>query len=259
MIDNLKYSGNTTSTGLTIQNYDGYQGKPITDGVTVSDGSAGTTGMFYRYGRGSNVPSSGTGTRNTIDGSSDQSDINSNKAFYNNPMRHAACYGGIASGYIAANTMTHCGYLYNWFAATGGTGLASMVTSGAQATGNICPANFRLPSATSGVGGPTSNGTSSTVADLPVLNASMNAGTLATGDTTNTFYANWFPTGPWSGTFSGRYNNNLEATGTDGDFWSSTVGSATAARNLSFEGTTVNPGIDISSSYYGFAVRCVMP
>jgi len=162
---------------------------------------------------------------------------------------------------MARNTLTHCGYLYNWYGATGGTGLASMDTDGDQATGNICPANFRLPSSRSAVGNPTGNGISISSADLPVLNASMKAESLATGAITNdsTTYPNWQPNGAWSGTFSGYWLTSMFAVGSSGWFWSSSVLSVTNANSLFFLSTSVNPGGSAYNMSNGFTVRCILP
>jgi len=250
MIDNLKYIGNTNQDGNVITNVDS------------------TSGIIFRNGEGPNgTPSSPIGNDtswNTVSGSDTQNTTNSDKAFWNNPMSHIGCYDGIASGNIAANTLTHCGYMYNWYAATGGTGTYSITTNGIQATGSICPANFRLPSSLSGAGGPTVDGTISTVADFPVLNASMAAGSLATGNQTDdgTTQPNWLPTGPWSGTISGWWGTNLDHIGTSGWFRSSTNGIAVGSTwNLYFVPSTplLAPGNDNSAKYWGGPVRCLLP
>ena len=224
MIDNLKY---------------------IDDSIANVDS---TVGMVYN---------NTSGEYNTVDGTSTRSTPNSDKAFYNNPMSVANCYGGSTS-YMASNTLTHCGYLYNWYAATGGTGTYSMVTVGDQASGSICPANFRLPSAWSGTGGPTTNGTSYTVADFPVLNASMNAGSLASGVTTS-YPTNWRSSGAWSGTFSGNWATDLINQGASGNFWSSTIDPPGSARYLYIASLSVISGNGSTQAYRGSGVRCVLP
>ena len=237
MIDNLKY------IDTTVQNYDG------------AGGTAGSVGMVFRSGRGPNIPSSGTGTSNTVDGSGTQSATNGNKAFYNNPMSEPYCYG---TTNMPAQTTTRCGYLYNWFAATKGSGDFSISTNGNQATSSICPANFRLPSAVSGSSLPTSNGTNSVVADIPVLNASMNAGALATGATAD-YITNWLPAGAWAGVFSGDYITNMNTQSTYAYYQSSTNATAANARFLGFSSTVFSAGTNNFGKHYGFAVRCVMP
>ncbi len=247
MIDNLKFIGNPNAP------------TPSEGGITNIDS---TKGIIYRNGRGPNNPSSGTGTYNTVDGSSTQSTTNSDKAFYNNPMSNTNCYSQTAQAtYMSPNTLTHCGYLYNWYAATAGTGIYNESTNGNQVTGDICPANFRLPSGSSGIGGPTTNGAYITEADFPVLSGSMASGSLAGGtptDNTST-QAGWQPSGAWSGTLSGAWlDAGLSYQGTHGHFWSSTASSATTVRILRFRSGDLSPGNGAELKRNGFAVRCLV-
>jgi len=232
MVDNLKYIDNT-----------------------ITNTADGTTGMVYNNGDHRN--NGGSDAANTVDESTTQSTANSDKAFFNNPIQIANCYNGTN---MPANTLTNCGYLYNWYAATNGTGIYSLNTSGNQSTGSICPSNFRLPSGTSGMGGPTTNGTAVTVADIPVLNASINAGTLATGTTTSnaTHATNWQSTGSWGGTYSGTWLTGLGTQGNSGYFWSSTATSAPYAGNLYFVSGNVHPDPSANRKLNGFGVRCVL-
>ena len=222
MVDNLKYAGEANTD---LANVDG------------------TYGLVY------NNESS---KYNTVDGTSTQSTENFDKAFYNNPMSNSYCYGtSIQSSY------TKCGYLYNWYAATAGTGTYATSTQGTNVSGSICPTGWRLPSAVSDGSTATGNGISYTAADFPVLNASMNAGSLTTGSSTG-YPAGWQFTGAWSGVFSGRWYNGFNGQGSYGNYWSSTANSFTNAWLLYFGSSYVSPGNYIYSKYYGFAVRCVM-
>ena len=223
MVDNLKYAGEA-NTDLT--NVDG------------------TYGLVYN---------NESGKYNTVDGTDTQSTDNSDKAFYNNPMSASYCYGdSIQSSY------TKCGYLYNWYAATAGTGTYNVSTAGTNVSGSICPTGWRLPSAMSDGSTATGDGISYTAADFAVLNASMNAGSLTSGSTTSSYYANWLFTGAWSGVFSGSWNNGFGSRGFYGYYWSSTANSSTYAGRLYFDSSRVNPGNVSGSKYYGYAVRCVM-
>ena len=222
MVDNMKYLGE----GITISNVDG------TEGIILND----TDGKY-----------------NTVDGTNTQSTANSDKAFYNNPMSVSYCYGdSIQSSY------TKCGYLYNWYAATAGTGTYATSTNGTNVSGSICPTGWRLPSGSSDGSTATGNGISYDAADFPVLNASMNAGSLTSGSTSSSYYAGWRFTGAWSGVFSGSWGNGFRSQGSGGDYWSSTADSSTSARYLFFSSSYVLPGNDSGSKYYGLAVRCVM-
>lgn len=222
MVDNMKYLGE----GITISNVDS------------------TTGIIYN---------NESGKLNTVDGTSTQSSTNSDKAFYNNPMSNSYCYGtSVQSSY------TKCGYLYNWYAATAGTGTYATSTDGTNVSGSICPTGWRLPSAYSDGSTATGNGTSFTAADFAVLNASMNAGSLTTGSISDSYYAGWQFTGAWSGVFSGYWLNGFNRQGSRGYYWSSTADSSTYARLLDFGSSYVRPGNSSGYKYNGYAVRCVM-
>lgn len=212
MVDNMKYLGE----GITISNVDG------TEGITYNN----------EYGK-----------YNTVDGTNTQSTENSDKAFYNNPMSDSYCYGtSIQSSY------TKCGYLYNWYAATAGTGTYATSTTGTNVSGSICPTGWRLPS-----------GFRDT-SDFAVLNASMNAGSLATGSTDESYLAGWLFTGAWSGVFSGhRQNYGFTYPGSYGFYWSSTVQVSTNAWDLNFNSSRVIPGVNSFPKYSGLAIRCVHP
>ena len=221
MVDNMKYLGE----GITISNVDG------TQGITYNN----TDGKY-----------------NTVDGTTTQSSTNSDKAFYNNPMSASYCYGtSIQSSY------TKCGYLYNWYAATAGTGTYATSTWGTNVSGSICPTGWRLPSGSSDGSTATGNGTSDTAADFPVLNASMDAGSLTTGSTSS-YLTGWLFTGAWSGVFSGRWVSGFGVQGSVGEYWSSSAHSSTNVLNLFFNSSSVSPGNSSRSKYFGFAIRCVM-
>lgn len=221
MVDNMKYLGE----GITISNVDN------------------TTGITYN---------NTDGKYNTVDGTNTQSTDNSDKAFYNNPMVDPYCYGdSIQSSY------TKCGYLYNWYAATAGTGTYATSTTGTNVSGSICPTGWRLPSAMSDGSTATGDGTSYTAADFAVLNASMNAGSLTTGSTSS-YPTGWQFTGAWSGVFSGYWDAGFHRQGSLGHYWSSTANSSTYAGNLSFGSSYVSPDYNSSYKYGGFAIRCVM-
>ncbi len=194
MIDSMKYLGEETA----ISNVDG------------------TSGIIY------NNTSS---YRNTVDGTSTQSSANFDKAFYNNPMGQEYCYSSDAS-----SSYTKCGYLYNWYAATAGSGTYNLGTDGANATASICPAGW----------------------ELPVIDAFDNL-----------FYfldtADWQTTGKWSGMLSGYWNTSGAFTqlSTYGYYWSSTAYSSYNARDFYYKTNSVVL-TDNTSKIAGFAVRCTI-
>lgn len=224
MVDNMKYKGE----GITITNIgDG------TEGITLND----TDGRYNTVDGTDSETTSGTGT-------------NYDKAFYNNPMVASYCYGdSIQSSY------TKCGYLYNWYAATAGSGTHA-IRRGTNVSDSICPTGWRLPSAMSDGSSATGNGTSFTVADFAVLNASMNAGSLTTGSTSS-YPTGWQFMGAWSGVYSGSWPSGFANQGSRGDYWSSTAGSSSGAQYMFLNNSKVNPGDMSHNKYAGRAVRCV--
>ena len=171
---------------------------------------------------------------------------------------------------ISSETITRCGLIYNWYAVTNGTGDDSLTTLGENASGSICPVNFKLPSSIVS-GGQTSisysNVASYATADYPVLVASLNNGSETTGvkatDAKN-MYAGLLPSGDWSGIYSGNWGTSFGKVGSQGYFWTSSVATKSdgklRAHNLSFKNGEVQTG---DGSYandtrnYGFAARCV--
>jgi uncharacterized protein (TIGR02145 family) len=190
----------------------------------------------------------------TVDGTN-TTGANYDVAKYVDPGASSYCTGNTD---MPTNTNTRCGLLYNWYTATGGTGTYAESTAGVNVTGNICPANFRLPSSYSDGSTAAGNGTTADAADFPVLNASMNAGSLTTGATTSSYYANWLASGAWGGAYSGGWETGLYDQSSYGYFWSSTVYSGAYARYLYFNSSFVSP-VNSYIKWDGYAVRCVLP
>jgi uncharacterized protein (TIGR02145 family) len=182
--------------------------------------------LKYRGEGGTPIEFNNTnGKYNTKNGNSTTGD-NYDIRKYNNPASVSSCFMS-ATSYMPDGTLTGCGYLYNWYAATNGTGTYAM-TSG-EATGNICPTpNFKLP----------------TSAQFTTL-----YNQIAT--------AGFQRTGAWQGLYSGRWGSVLETQGTIGYGRSSTAHDASSAYDLDFTENIARP-TDYSIKYYGFAVRCVL-
>lgn len=211
-----------------------------------------------------------TGTLAQVEGQALSADKTSNStagnyevAKYVDPNTQSYCMG---TTNVPALTVTRCGMLYNWYAATVGTGNDTLKTAGENAAGSICPAGMKLPSS---IMPTTDYGAEATfaAADYPILVASMNAGVPTAGTLSNNSY-NWFagvqPAGAWSGTFSGFWGTKYVNLGRQGYFWSSSSAvkpdNKLRAHYLSFTSGEVRTG---DASYandtrnYGFAVRCV--
>jgi uncharacterized protein (TIGR02145 family) len=179
-------------------------------------------------------------------------------AKYVDPISADYCYG---TTNISPENVTKCGFLYNYAAASANSagnngGIQQRVTT------SICPANWRLPSATSATSGP-ADGDSSNYADFTVLNASMNAGSRKTPGVSDNYYAGWQPTGSFRGVFQGGYGAfeavkaELYGQGVHGFLWSSRKHSHTY-RSLGFSIMSDNVRISFSQTYGGAAVRCVI-
>jgi uncharacterized protein (TIGR02145 family) len=139
-------------------------------------------------------------------------------------------------------TLTGCGYLYNWYAATNGTNPGS-----GDAADSICPTSntkFKLP-------------TGNTSGDFAILNGAMYGDSGPVGGYDSLHKPNWIRDGAWQGLYSGYWTTGLNDQGSYGAWWSSTASSATNAYYLVFSTSIVNPAI-YSSKYYGRAVRCVL-
>jgi uncharacterized protein (TIGR02145 family) len=175
--------------------------------------------------------------------------LDPNLTYYNDAITDPTyCATGVFTQNPASTT--GCGYLYNWPAATAGTG-TSAITSG-NATGSICPTNFRLPT-----GGNTGDSTN----EFDQLNAKM-AGFTNNQDTSYqndpySYYASWQPSGAWQGVFSGYWNGGLLGQGGGGVFWSATANGANLAHGLNFVSGFVYP-VDGGNKDYGLTVRCLV-
>jgi uncharacterized protein (TIGR02145 family) len=147
---------------------------------------------------------------------------------------------------IDPDSLTGCGYLYSWSAATAGTG--DGISSG-NASGSICPSGgWHLPTGTA-------------TGEFAVLNGSMLAGAPATASTANTddSRSNWWATGPFSGAYSGFFSGSTW--GNQGDYsrwWSSTANTSEAAYEVAVYYNHLSPGTGAFGRYLGLAVRCIL-
>lgn len=228
MVDNIKYKGE----GITISNVDG------TEGIILNDTD---------------------GKPNTVDGTYTESAENFDKAFYNNPMSNSYCYGDSIQ-----NSYTKCGYLYNWYAATAGTGTYDTNTDGANVSGSICPTGWRLPSAMSDGFTSTGNGTSFAIADFSMLDASMYAGYPAMGSLPDypdsyhyTYPEGWLFDGDWQGTDGlGYWYDYLDMEA--GTQYSSSTAYDAGYTYVSYIDPSGYGGLMYGDKFIGNALRCVI-
>jgi uncharacterized protein (TIGR02145 family) len=253
MIDNLKLA--TPGTALTLD----HNNSNITDDqytfvIPANPVQGSSTHANGRCDSGGTM-ANGSGYL-TCNGTSTQSATNSGFAAYSDPSDDSTLTTTISCAQrqmVDPASTTGCGYLYNWYTATAGTGTYELngTTDKTQAPSSICPAGWRLPK---------SDGTSGTGNEFAILNAKMNDPNDTSGSTsTSTTYAkNWWHTGLFAGPRSGYYYSGFYSQGYDGYFWSSSAYSSDRARDLYFRRSYVNPGTDDYDKYYGFAVRCVV-
>jgi uncharacterized protein (TIGR02145 family) len=250
MIDNLKLA--TPGTALTLDHNnsnitdDQYTfvipANPVQDASTHSNGRCDSGGTLTN------------GSYLTCNGTSTQSTTNSGFAAYSDPGDTTITYISCSEGHMVdpAST-TGCGYLYNWYTATAGTGTYELdgTTGKTQAPSSICPAGWRLPK---------SDGTSGSGNEFAILNAKMNNPNATSGSTSDgTVYAkNWWHTGLFAGPRSGYYYSGFGYQGFGGYFWSSSANSSNNAWNLYFRYSVVSPGTSYTGKDLGFAVRCVV-
>ena len=129
------------------------------------------------------------------------------------------------------------GNLYQWNAATAGTG--GTITS-QEATDSICPKGWQLP---------TSNNSNS--GSFQALMSAYSISSNTAGSTAITQAPLYFNP-------SGRVlSGSLRSAGYNGYYWSSTaLSSASSAYNLDFDSGYVNPSTN-TRRYYGQSVRCL--
>ena len=119
------------------------------------------------------------------------------------------------------------GGYYNFYTATAGWGTDS-VTSG-NSTKSICPKGWTLP----------------TSAEFGILYSKYNSPSLLKG----------IPKLVLAGRL---YNGPVDLQGSNGDYWSSTVYSASNAYYLGFDDSEVRPAGNLEK-YRGYSVRCIVP
>jgi hypothetical protein len=148
MIDNLKLKGGITLTAANT-NFDGTEAiafatawKAITSSVQSS--TTHTRGRCLNAA-GDTVRTPTNGSSLTCDGSSTQSADNNPYIAYSDPAAQTTAAAGWNCNnqvMINPNSLTNCGYLYNWYTATAGSGSYGTTDS---VTSSICPAGWRLP------------------------------------------------------------------------------------------------------------------
>jgi len=224
MIDNLKLANATlTPSDSNVSANFTIPANPVQNAATHGNGTGHT------------APGSGSLTTDGVAYSA------SNYAFiaFTDPNLSENTYYDNCTGKngISLDSLTGCGYLYNWYTATAGTGTYD--TSTGTASGSICPADWTLP-------------TGSNTGQFAILNNAMSTGSFATT------IPNWYYNGPFEGSLAGSYGTGFSGAGYGGYYWSSSAYSSTSAYGLYFYYSSVYTGNYSFSKDYGFAVRCIL-
>ena len=245
MIDNLALE---LTPGMTLTSADSNVATDTTVWFT-QDGTQGGVPLAGMPG-GSNFTTSGW---LTVDNSS-ATGANLSAWRQVDPSNTINCSNGTA---FNAASNTGCGYLYNWYTATAGTGNYNIYGGTTGASASICPANWSLPTGSGNIMIGFAN------RDFGLLN-SMMFNAANPGATNNTNYsaaprpANWLQGGLWQGTLSGNYYSGFSNKGSIGMYWSS-IGGASSGRAsiLTIATGSVEPGTDRGSGD-GMAARCLL-
>jgi hypothetical protein len=203
-IDNLKYAGANT-------------------GVGVGNTAAGELFWAGKCAGGNHM---------TVDCTNSMTpSTNQNVAKYYDPNYYTTSCRNLNNSL----SISKCGFLYNWYAATAGTGNSTVITT--DATSSICPTGWHLPN-----GGQLLVGTD--IYNLwHALGADVDETVLSINNPSSLFRA----------PLAGSYNNGSLLPGS-GYFWSATGGpSNTSAHGLFFNSVSYS-----TSRWYGRAMRCLL-
>ena len=172
------------------------------------------------------------------------------------------------------------GYLYNWCAAMGGqSGVCTDLEtepSGYDETTSICPANWRLPAVIDNSLADINDWTTDVLANPDNEFSNLNARMGGFANNQDSDYldiyrnyddvalmdlaANWHPSGPFRGTFSGSWSEGFFDHGVDGVFWSGSRYPAYPENALStnFGSSYIYPYVSYVYRSTGVSMRCLM-
>lgn len=222
----------STSNGDPVQN----AATRLTNGICTSHSS-------------SLIPS-GALANLTCDGATYSND-NDGYIAYADPSLSTNSYYENCIGYngINPNSLTGCGYLYNWYTATAGSGNYDTATN-TNVSSSICPAGWTLPK----------GNVVSTQYEIGFLNNAMATGTTTSSTVNNaTTRPNWYANGPFEGSFAGSFSTNFSNTGNSGLYWLSSVSPVAGnIRHLSLSYSGIGLGNSNAFPPIGMAVRCLL-
>ncbi|MDL2327719.1 IPT/TIG domain-containing protein [Ruminococcaceae bacterium OttesenSCG-928-A11] len=246
MIDNLKLAGGTTLTTANT-NLNGTQGsdfaaKWATLSAPVQDTATHNNGVCTNDS--SVTITNGSGFL-TCDGEG-YTDASDGFVAYSDPAKGTKLLTWMCNSQVMVNrdSLTNCGYLYNWYTATAGSGKYTTAPH-TSVTASICPAGWHLPYNTS-------------TDSFAVLNNSMLNGYPSSATYTNTTAtrSNWRYNGKFQGTSSGNYYSSFSSQ-YNGYYWTARSYSDVYAYSLSFDSESVRPNM-IPNKFYGQGIRCTI-
>ena len=253
MIDNLALSTKTTISAndtdiasdagpdfITKWNSLNNNGQPVQNGPTHNNGVCTAH---------SSVPLADGSGYLSCNGSSTYTDANDGYIAYSDPsLPSNSLYENCTKmNGISPNSLTGCGYLYNWYTATAGSGNYQKVNTNVNSS--ICPKGWHLPK---GETIPSQN-------EFAILNNAM-----ATGSTTPSTISspltrpNWRDKGPFEGSLAGGNFGELNSTGRGAGYWSSSAFTVPITYNFSLTHNMVTPGNNQYDRMDGRGVRCVL-
>jgi hypothetical protein len=156
-------------------------------------------------------------------------------------------YGDPFVGPLPIDSLTGCGYLYNFYTATAATFPTEDAEDGTAAPGDICPAGWRMP-----IIYPTGS-----PSDFAILNGWMAGDEAESFNGDSAHASGWQPEGTWQGALSGiAFSSSSFSQGMNGYYWSSQIFyGALDALSIVTSDSRVDFGLNSRAS--GLAVRCL--
>lgn len=248
MIDNLKFAPNGTPLNSSNTNLNGTEGDDFISNWSRLDANPVQGGASHGNGictTDSSVTLVNGAGHLTCNGQT-YSDDNDGFIAFTNPAQAYDWSAWVCNNQIMINSesLTNCGYLYNWYTATAGSGNYQNTT---YATASICPAGWHLPYNTP-------------INDFGVLNNSMLNGSPSSSSTVDSVATrpNWRYNGKFQGTLSGSYAAGFSSQGTTSYYWSGMAHSTNLyAYTMRFSYASISFGSEVNMKHQGSSIRCV--
>lgn len=186
-----------------------------TNGRPVQETSTHSNGICTTH---SSVAIADGGGYLTCDGEINYVDANDGYIAYSDPSlpSNPLYENCIGDNGVNSDSLTGCGYLYNWYTATAGSGrFDSSRTSAYDVASSICPAGWNLPK---GNAVPAQN-------QFGILNNAMATGSSTSSSLVNaaTTRPGWDARGAFEGSRAGSFGNVVGVTGGSIRYWSSST------------------------------------